>query len=311
MTEILDSVADEAAVHGDASRPPWAGRPALLGDNAFAWALLAPALVVLIGFTHYPIVRAVLNSANERGGDLGGGNYADMFSDPVFWQVLRNNFLFAAGTVPVSMALALLMAVWVNGRIHGRGFLRLAFFTPAILPMVAIASIWLFFYTPGYGPIDTLLTSLGVPVRNWLGNPSTVLPALMVMTIWKEAGFFMIFYLAGLQNLSPDLEEASALEGASRWYHFRRVSFPLLAPTSLFVLVVAVTNSFKQVDHLFIMTGGGPNNASSLLLYYIYETAFAFFDLPYAATLTVALVTILAVAALGQFWLLDRRVHYR
>jgi sn-glycerol 3-phosphate transport system permease protein len=111
--------------------------------------------------------------------------------------------------------------------------------------------------------------------------------------------------------MSTELEEASTLEGASRWYHFRRVTFPLLMPTTLFVLVVAITNSFKLVDHLFIMTGGGPNNASNLLLYYIYEVAFSFSDLEYAATLTVALVVILAVIALGQYGWLERRVHYR
>lgn len=300
-----------AATDGAAPAPRRRRRRRRGGDQLFAWALLTPALIVLIGFTHYPIVRSAWSSATSSGGDLTAANYDMMLSDPVFWQVLRNNLWFVLGTVPTSMALAMLMAVWVNGKLKGRGFLRLAYFTPAILPMVAIASIWLFFYTPGYGPIDGLLSALGIPVRNWLGDPSTVLPALMVMTIWKEAGFFMIFYLAGLQNMSVELEEASSLEGASRWYHFRRVTFPLLMPTTLFVLVVAVTNAFKQVDHLFIMTGGGPNNASSLLLYYIYEVAFSFIDLPYAATLTIALVVILGTIALLQFAILERRVHYR
>lgn len=281
------------------------------GDQAFAWMLLLPALVVLVGFTHYPIIRSLLGSVRGPGGDFTTDNLEMMLSDGVFWQVLRNNVLFTLGTVPTSIALAMLMAVWVNGKLRGRGFLRLAYFTPAILPMVAIASIWLFFYTPGYGPIDTVFSAIGVPTRNWLGDPATVLPALMVMTIWKEAGFFMIFYLAGLQNMSLELEEASRMEGASRWYHFRRVTFPLLMPTTLFVLVVAVTNSFKQVDHLFIMTEGGPNNASSLLLYYIYEVAFAFIDLEYASVLTITLVAILAVIAIGQFRLLEKRVHYR
>lgn len=308
MSDLLEAI-EEPTTGGRDDRAPrrrWAR-----GDQAFAWMLLAPALVVLITFTHYPIVRSAWVSARSRGGDLTGANYEMLFSDPVFWQVLRNNLLFVLGTVPTSMALAMLMAVWVNGKIRGRGFLRLAYFTPAILPMVAIASIWLFFYTPGYGPVDGLLGALGLPVRNWLGDPSTVLPALMVMTIWKEAGFFMIFYLAGLQNMSTELEEASTLEGASRWYHFRRVTFPLLMPTTLFVLIVAITNAFKQVDHLFIMTGGGPNNASSLVLFYIYEVAFSFIDLPYAGALTVALVVILAVVALVQYTILDKRVHYR
>lgn len=295
-----------------AAGPPGAApRRRRFGDQAFAWALLAPAFVVLIAFTHYPIIRSVISSTTERGGGTGFGQYERLINDPVFWTVVRNNLLFALGTVPTSMALAIAMALWVNGKLKGKGFVRLAYFTPTILPMVAVASIWLFFYSPGIGPIDQILEAVGLPTRNWLGDPDTVLPALMVMMVWKLAGFFMIFYLAGLQNMSPELEEASKLEGASTWYHFRRVTFPLLAPTTLFVFVVAVTDAFKIIDHLFIMTSGGPNNASNLLLYYIYDTAFTFFDVPYAGAMTVALVVILGVAAVIQFAVIERRVHYR
>jgi sn-glycerol 3-phosphate transport system permease protein len=134
---------------------------------------------------------------------------------------------------------------------------------------------------------------------------------LIAMTIWKEAGFFMIFYLAALQSLPPELEEAARIEGASRWYFFRRVTFPLLMPTTLFVLVNATINSFKLVDHLFILTKGGPDNASNLLLYYIYQVAFSFFDIAYASTLTVVLLALLAGFAIVQFQLVERRVHYR
>ena len=134
---------------------------------------------------------------------------------------------------------------------------------------------------------------------------------LAVMTVWKEAGFFMIFYLAALQSLSPELEEAAKIEGASRWYYFRRVTFPLLMPTTLFVLVNATINSFKLVDHLFILTKGGPDNASNLLLYYIYQVAFSFFETSYASTLTVVLLAMLAAMAIVQFQLIEKRVHYR
>jgi sn-glycerol 3-phosphate transport system permease protein len=134
---------------------------------------------------------------------------------------------------------------------------------------------------------------------------------LIVMTIWKEAGFFMIFYLAALQALPPDLREAARIEGASRTYFFWRVTFPLLMPTTLFVLINATINSFKLVDQLFILTKGGPDNASNLLLYYIYQTAFSFFDTSYAATLTVVLLALLGALAVVQFQLIERRVHYR
>src|SRR5205814_8987456 len=167
------------------------------------------------------------------------------------------------------------------------------------------------FYTPEYGLLEQFLRLFGLPTHNWLGSQSTALPAMMVVAVWKEAGFFMIFYLAALQSMSPHLAEAAAIEGASRWYFFRRVTFPLLMPTTLFVLVNAVINAFRLVDHVVVMTRGGPDNATELLLYYIYEIEFRFWDPAYAATLTIVLLAVLGLAALGQLGFLDRRVHYR
>ncbi|MEA2900101.1 MAG: sn-glycerol 3-phosphate transport system permease protein, partial [Bradyrhizobium sp.] len=224
---------------------------------------------------------------------------------------LVNNLWYCLGTIPLSIALAIVMALWVNSAMSGRTWLRMAFFTPTVLPMIAVANIWLFFYTPQYGLLEQFTRLFGVAERNWLGSESTALACVMVVAIWKEAGFFMIFYLAALQQLSPDLEEAAAVEGASRWYTFRRITFPLLMPTTLFVAINAVINSFKLVDHLVIMTKGGPSNASSLLLYYIYEVAFTFQDSAYAATLTVVLLVVLSTLALIKFGYLDRRIHYQ
>jgi sn-glycerol 3-phosphate transport system permease protein len=284
--------------------------------NVNAWLLLLPAIVLLAAFTHYPILATLYHSFFSLGRSgpaefVGLENYTYMLEDDVFWQVLRNNIFFALATVPTSIALALLMAMWVDKKIAGRSFLRLAFFTPTILPMIAVANIWLFFYTPGYGLLDQFLKSLGFSGHNWLGDPATVVTCLAVMVVWKEAGFFMIFYLAALQTIPPDLKEAAAVEGASRWYFFRRVTLPLLMPTTLFISINALINSFKLVDQLVIMTKGGPNNASSLLLYYIYEVAFTFWDTTYAATLTVTLIAILAAVALTKFVYLDRRIHYQ
>jgi len=229
----------------------------------------------------------------------------------VFWRVLRNNAVFALGTIPASIALAIAMAIWVNGQIAGRAWLRLSFFTPTVLPMIAVANIWLFFYTPQYGLLEQLTGALGLPSHNWLGSQDTVLGCLIVVAVWKEAGFFMIFYLAALQSMPPNLAEAAAIEGASRWTFFRRVTFPLLMPTTLFVLVNAVINSFRLVDHIVVMTRGGPDNASALLLYYIYDVGFKFWDSAYAAALTMVLLVILGSAAVAQFVFIGRRVHYR
>ena len=145
--------------------------------------------------------------------------------------------------------------------------LRLAYFLPTMLPMIAVANIWMFFYTPDYGLFDRILGWFGGGRHNWLGDASTALPAMIAVAVWKEAGFFMIFYLAALQTMPTDLREAAALEGSSRWNYFRRVTLPLLMPTTLFVLVNAVINAFRVIDHIVVMTRGGPDNATTLLLY--------------------------------------------
>ena len=283
----------------------------------YAWLLLLPAAALLALFTHYPAVANLWHSfystpkAARPAKFIGIDNYRALVDDPIFWQALTNNLWYALGTIPLSIALALLMDVWVNERLPGRGFLRLAYFTPTVLPMIAVANIWLFFYTPEYGLLEQFTNALGFGRHNWLGSKSTALPALMAVTIWKEAGFFMIFYLAALQSMSPHLAEAAAIEGASRGHFFRRITFPLLMPTTLFVLVNAVINAFRLVDHVVVMTRGGPDNATALLLYYIFEIGFRFWDSSYAAALTMVLLTLLAVVAILQFVFLERRTHYQ
>jgi len=292
---------------------------AAMGSLAWvhAWLLLTPALVLLATFTHWPTLATFIDSfySTPRGARtavwVGLENYQTMVDDPVFWKAVKNNLLFAGATIPLSIGLALIMALWVNERITGRAFLRMAYFTPTVLPMIAVANIWLFFFTPQYGLLEQVLSLFGVPPHNWLGDQSTALACITVVAVWKEAGFFMIFYLAALQTLNPSLREAADIEGASRWYFFRRIQWPLLMPTTLFVLVNAVINGFRMVDHVFILTRGGPDNATILLLYHLYEVGFKFWDTAYAAAITVVLVAVLASVSLFQFFVIDKRVHYK
>jgi sn-glycerol 3-phosphate transport system permease protein len=296
-------------------KAPSISRP--LNVHIYGWLLLLPAAVLLVAFTHYPAISTILDSFFSTPRAAHGSvfvdldNYQTMLDDPVFFRALLNNLVYAACVIPLTVALSLAMALWVNGKLAGRPFLRLSFFAPTVLPMIAVANIWLFFYAPGYGLFDQVLGLFGVPAHNWLGDPHSALACLIAVAVWKDAGFFMIFYLAALQQISPQLGEAAALEGASRWYFFRRVTFPLLMPTTLFVLVNEVINSFRLVDHIVVMTQGGPDNATALLLFYIYETGFKFWDTAYAATLTVVLLILLSALALGQFLILDRRIHYQ
>lgn len=282
----------------------------------YGWMLLTPALTLMSVFVFSPAALTFWESLFSRGTRrrpsvfIGLSNYADLFCDPTFAKVAVNNLIYAGASIPLSIVLALAMALWANSRIPARAWVRVAYFTPTMLPMIAAANLWLFFYTPGFGAIDRIAGLFGFGPTNWLGQPETALPAIIAVTVWKEAGFYMIFYLAALQTISPDLREAARIEGAGRWYYARRVLIPLLMPTTLFVLVNALINSVKLIDHLFILTKGGPNDASKLILYWIWEMAFAYFDGVHAAALTMLVLGALGLAAAAQFFLLDRRTHY-
>jgi len=283
----------------------------------YGWLLLSPAALMLSIFAFYPSVATfgsslfTRNTRRKPSEFIGTENYADLFADPTFWLVVKNNLFYAGITIPVSIAIALAMALWANSKIPLRGFVRTAYFTPTVLPMIAAANLWLFFYTPGLGVLDQIGSLFGLPSVNWLGQPETALWAIIIVTVWKEAGFFMIFYLAALQTIPEDLKEAADIEGASRWTYTRRIVLPLLMPTTLFIMVNALINSVKLIDHLFILTKGGPSDASKLILYYIWEMAFAFFDAPHAAAMTILVLAVLCIVAAIQFLYLDRRTHYQ
>ena len=292
-------------------------RPRLWSMQLYGYLLILPALSFLLLFTHYPAVATVwesLFSAARNGRPahfVGLDNYFALLDDDIFIQSLWNNLLYALITIPLAVTLALLMALAVNRHMRANALVRTAFFIPSLLPMIAIANLWLFFYTPQLGLLNKLLALFSLPAMNWLGEPGSALYCLMAVSVWREAGFFMIFYLAALQQIDPRLSEAAQIEGASRRYFFRRVQWPLLMPTTLFVLINASMNAFRIVDQVIAMTNGGPNNSSSLLLFYIYRTAFSFWDMPAAAAMTVVLLVILAAIALLKFNLLDKRAHYQ
>lgn len=286
-------------------------------QGIYGWLLLFPAGVFITVFVFYPVAATFWSSLFSRATRrapshfIGLDNYSAIFNDPTFIKVVKNNLLYAGVTIPASAIIALIMALWANSRISGRSFIRTAYFTPTVLPMIAAANLWLFFYTPGLGVLDQIGKLFGAAPVNWLGQPDTALWAIIIVTIWKEAGFFMIFYLAALQTIPADLKEAADIEGSSRWNYTRRIVLPLLMPTTLFVIINAVINSVKMIDHLFILTKGGPNDASKLILYYIWETAFAFFDAHQAGAMVILVLIVLCAVAAVQFIALERRTHYQ
>src|SRR5260370_427774 len=225
---MLASKSIAVAAAAPLKTPRTRGGPIQLSAHIYGWLLLLPAGVLLVTFTHYPAVTTIIDSffstpkGHRSAVFIGQDNYQAMLDDPVFWRALGNNIVYATSVIPLSLALALLMAILINVKIVGRPFLRLSFFTPTVLPMIAVANIWLFFYSPGYGLLDQILSVFGVASHNWLGNEHTALACLIVVADWKDAGFFMIFYLAALQQMSPQVAEAASIECASRWCFFWR-----------------------------------------------------------------------------------------
>lgn len=282
-----------------------------------AFIMLVIPCALLVAFTHYPAVQALINSfwnnASSRRPSRFAGveNYQALLEDDRLAQVLLNSTIYALGTIPLAIGLAIGMALLVNSKFPGTALMRLSFFMPTMLPMIAVANIWLFFYAPGIGLASQILGLFGLPPINFLGSTDTSLASMMFVAVWKEAGLFMIFYLAALQSVPTNLKDAAKLEGASSVRVFIDVVMPLLRPTTIFVAVNALINAFRLVDHVIVMTEGGPNNSSSLLLYYIYEVTFRQRDFAYGATLTVLMVVLLGILAIIQFWVLNRKAHYQ
>ncbi len=276
-----------------------------------AWALLAPSFVFLGTFTLYPIVSSFISSlyrdnlSTIKPVYVGFTQYAQLLNDPIFIKSFNNNLLVAVVTIPTSIALAVAMALFAHKVKRGKGFVRVAFFYPTLLPMVAVANIWLFIYTPGYGLLGYLN-----PTWKLLGNTNTAIWALIVMLIWKQAGYVMIFYISGLQNINEELYDAASIDGAKPFGIFRHITWPLLRPTTIYVTIIALTNAYKLVDHLYIMTKGGPNNSTNMLLFYIFQVGFDFWDVGRASAMTVVLVVLLLVVSCVQFFTQDKRAFY-
>lgn len=279
-----------------------------------AWFLLLPSFVFLAMFTFYPIGYSIWNSlykdnmATMATGPqyIGLSNYIKLFTkDQIFAESFKNNMIVVLTTVPTSLALALAMAIFANKVRACKGLVRVSFFYPTLLPMVAVANIWLYIYTPQWG-----MLAIFNPEWHFLTDPAAVLWALIAMMIWKQAGYIMIFYISGLQNINPELYEAARIDGANAGQIFRKITWPMLMPTTLYVMIITMTNAFKMVDHLYIMTKGGPGNASNMLLFYIYQKAFDQTNYGMASAVTVVVIALLLVITCIQFFTQDKRTFY-
>lgn len=280
------------------------------------YLLLAPALLFLTAFTYWPMVQVVWSSlfAARRIGEFedyaGFENYVRLINDPAFTGALANNAIYAVGTVIPAVALGFLFAVALRQSNALSGLFRAILFFPTLMPLVAAAALFIFIFLPTLGLLDYYLAKLGAGSVNWLGNKDVALWSLILLTVWKNAGYYMLFFLAGLQSLPEDAEEAARIEGASWFQRQRHVVIPMLGPTFAFVCVIALINSVIQIDHVIVMTQGGPNNATNLLLHYIYQQAHEFYDIGKATSATVVTLIILLTISMASLRTMERRVHY-
>lgn len=280
------------------------------------WALLLPALIIMLVFTVYPVFRSLYLSLTKYKMGMtapefiGFDNFVRLWKSSTFWKVMGNTVYFALLTVIPSMVLGLCLAMLVNRTGKHIGFIRSAFFYPSIMPMIAIAATWLFIYMARNGLFDQLLQSMGFEPMDVLSHKETVLPAMAVMYVWRESGYLMVFFLSGLQAINQDVLEAASIDGATGWKTFRYITLPLLAPTTLFISTIAFTNCFKLADQVIIMTEGAPNNASTLLLYYIYQQGFTNMNYGVSSALTVIMLALLMLVSMPRFFSQDRKIHY-
>lgn len=284
--------------------------------SLFYFKLLAPGIVFLALFTYVPLFRSFIDSlydtrmASNGGQFVGLDNYQRLFSDDKFISAVINNLFYIIGTVIPGMALALLLAVMLKANTPFNRWLRAAFFFPTIIPLVAAASLWSFIFMPGVGLFDYYIGHWFGASHNFLGRQNTALAALVVISIWKFAGYYMIFFLAGLQSIPDDAMEAAHIEGASRWQCFWYITLPLLRPTLTFVAIVSIVYAVTQIDHVVIMTNGGPVNSTTVILHYIQSTAMETQDLGKASAATFLTVLVLFAISWINLKIIDRGTHY-
>ncbi|MBN8638674.1 MAG: sugar ABC transporter permease [Anaerolineae bacterium] len=282
------------------------------------YLLIAPTLILVFIFTVYPAINSVVDSlykparnARDPSEYVGLENYVDLFNPDhyigsAFVQIIGQTLTFSIVTVLVSVPLALLFALLLNRKMPLQGVWRFSLFYPSLLPLIGAASIWAFLFSDTVGLINTVVRSFGGRGANWIGDPNISLWAVIVVNIWKQVGYYMIFYLAGLQGISRDFYEAAELDGANGWQQFYYLTLPLLRRTTLFILVIAFTFAFQTVEQLQVLGMGGPGNSSNLLLFYIFQTIPERRNWGYVNAMSVVLVLILLVFTVSNFALFER-----
>jgi len=288
-------------------------RRSLRGHTGFiAFLFLFPFMLLFVAFRAGPVLAALVLSFTDYNvlappAWVGTDNYANILfgteaATRLFWRSIVNTLYFTVGEVALEMTCGLALALLVNARLlKAKSLWRLFFYTPVVTSLVASSMIWLWLYHPDLGLINAVLEGLGLPALKWLGNPTLAMPSLILMTVWQGAGWSMVIYLAGLQGIPESLYEAARIDGANSWQQFWNVTLPLLAPVTLFVVIMSCISSLQVFSQVFVMTGGGPLNSTITVTYHMYLNAFRFYRMGYASAMSFLLfLVVLAISVLNN-----------
>ncbi len=286
-------------------------------ETRWAWLFLLPCLLGLLIFTYIPVIASFglsFSYWNLLGIPkwVGLENYTVVLQDPLFWRSFGTTWIFVAVSGVLELVLALMLAVWLNRAMKGQGWFRTAYFLPFITPMVSVSLVWGWLYDPSYGLINWLLQQshlIGKPIP-WLYDPKTALWAVMILRVWKDIGYNMVIFLAGLQTVSPSLYESAHLDGATGWQVFWRVTLPMITPTLFFVGIMTLINGFQAFDSVYLLTQGGPEHSTELLVYWMFKNAFEFYKVGPASAIAYILFVVILLLTLGQWQLRKRWVLY-
>jgi multiple sugar transport system permease protein len=292
----------------------WAKR-ALGSEHLAGWAFVAPATILIGLFGLVPIVWSGVisfqaNDLTSSPHSVGLANYRALTKDPAFRSAVKHTLIYTVLFVPISIAGAMAIAVALNRRIRGIRFYRLAVFIPVVTSTVATGIVFLWLLDPTFGLVNWILHGLGLPQQKFLQDPNQALYCIVAMTVGSWLGFDVIIYLAALQGIPRDLMEAAEIDGASKWSSFRSIVVPLLGPATLFLTVWSTINALQLFDEIYVTTRGGPLSSTTVIVYYLYQQAFQFFNGGYGAAIAYVLFVAILIVTVIQLWIGNRRVYY-
>ena len=277
--------------------------------NLVAYSFILPNFIGFTVFTLGPIIFAFILAFMKWDGNnpmqfVGIENFLKLTTDVRFIDAFKNTIIYSVFTVPLTLFIALGLAILLNQQVKGRNIFRTAIFFPYVASLVAVAAVWNMLFSPANGPVNMILASIGVAVKDlpkWAADKDFAMMTVILFSVWKSMGYYMVIYLAGLQGISADLYEAASLDGANGRQKFRFITWPMLQPTTFFIVIILTINCFKVYDQVYMITQGGPGTSTLVLVYYIYETAFRTWDLGYASAIAIVLFILVLGITLIQF----------